>query len=238
MRVEIENMMGGSRSAREAAQRKLERGLRSILVRMRRGGFTFVGLFAALVVYMIVYGGVGFFTFLLAMFAIFLLSITALFLPVRDRSRPDWIEGRAVEPGKPVPLGGLASQTQDWLLRRCRQLPREAGPTLDRIVDRLRDLEPSLATVPADSAIGGEAQRLIGQHIPNLVETYLHLPEAERGAASVQSGRLGESLAIVADHLDDLCERIAEERRMGFDTERRFIETRYRDTDLDTDRRG
>src|SRR3712207_4293968 len=98
MRVEIDQLMG-SRSAREAAQRKLERGLRSVLVRMRRGGFTFVGLFAALVVYMIAYGGVGFFTFLLAMFAIFLLSIAVLFLPVRDSGRSDWIEGKAAESG-------------------------------------------------------------------------------------------------------------------------------------------
>ena len=228
MRRQFEDMLSGSTSAREAAQLRLHSGLRSVLVRMRRAGFTFVGLFAALVIYMIAYGGVGFFTFLLAMFAIFMLAFAALFLPVsqRGQARPDWIEGKATQ-SKGQGLDRVTAGTRDWLLRNCRQVPRQAGPALDRIVDRLKDLERSLATVPADTAVGSEAQRLIGKHLPSLVETYLTLPPSERGAASVQSGRLSDSLAIVADQLDDLCERVAEDRRRGFETEHRFIETRY-----------
>jgi hypothetical protein len=100
---------------------------------------------------------------------------------------------------------------------------------LDRIVYRLRDLQPSLAGVPSESQIGGEAQRLIGKHLPSLVDTYLGLPATERGFHSPNSERLAESLVIVADQLDDLCRRVGEERLMGFETERRFIETRYKD---------
>jgi hypothetical protein len=55
------------------------------------------------------------------------------------------------------------------------------------------------------------------------------LPPTERGPHANTSDRLAESLGIVADQLDDLCERVAEERRMGFETERRFIETRYKE---------
>ena len=224
-------MLTGSRNTREAAQLRLQRGLRSIYVRMRRGGFTFIGLFSALVLYMIVYGGVGFFTFLLAMFAIFLLSMAALFLPVRDRGprEPDFIEGKVVAAGEAPRLDQLSAGTRTWLLGNFRQLPRQAGPALDRIVDRLRALEPSLAAVAPGSALGGEAQRLIGRHLPDLVKTYLHLPAAERGPGAESGTHLAESLVIVADQLDDLCERVASDHRMGFDTERRFIETRYRD---------
>ncbi len=93
--------------------------------------------------------------------------------------------------------------------------------------------------MPAETQIGGEAQRLIGQHLPSLVDTYLNLPVTERGVHSGTSERLAESLGIVADQLDDLCQRVAEERRMGFETERRFIETRYKeDGRLSLDRPG
>jgi hypothetical protein len=208
----------------------LERGVRSFLIRLRRAGFTFVGLVAALAVYMVAFGGVGFFSFLFALFAIMMLSFLVMGLPVRDRTRREHaVERPVVDGGAAVRLDRITLQTEQWLIQRSRALPYQAGPALDRIVGRLRDLEPSLATVPADSQIGGEAQRLIAQHLPSLVDTYMGLPPTERGPHANTSDRLAESLGIVADQLDDLCERVAEERRMGFETERRFIETRYKE---------
>ena len=215
-----------SPASREAARRRIEHGIRSVFIRMRRAGFTFTALFAALVVYAIGWG-VGFFTFLLAVVAITMLSFSALFIPVRAPREATLPPTPLSGAGKGAALDQLTGQTENWLLGRARELPRIAGPTVDRIVGHLRDLKPSLAKVPTDSALGSEAQRLIGRHLPDLVETWLSLSLAERGAASVQSARLAESLDIVADQLKDLCERIAEERRSSFDTEHRFIETRY-----------
>jgi len=224
---------GSSRAAREAAKRSLERGVRSFLIRLRRAGITFTALLGALVVYMIAAGFPGIVTLALALLAILLAAIVVMFLPVRQRRRdPAARQPRpVVDGGKAVRLDQLAAGTEDWLLERCRALPHQAAPALDRVIDRLRDLEPSLATVPSATPLGGQAQRLIGEHLPGLVDTYLNLPPAERGFHSETSRQLAESLGIVADQLDDLCERVATERRMGFDTERRFIESRYRDGD-------
>lgn len=224
----------GSDAAREAARRNLQRGIRSVFIRARRAGITFVVLFAALVVYMVGFAGVGFFTFLLAMVAITMLSLLTVMLPVRDRRRPrdEALPARPnIDGGPPVPLDRLASQTEDWLLARCRALPNTAGPALDRIVYRLRDLQPALDGVRPDTPLGGEAQRLIGKHLPDLVTTYLSLPPGDRHFQAESSASLADSLGIVADQLDDLCERVGQEKRLGFDTERRFIETRYRDGD-------
>lgn len=218
----------GSRTARAAAQRRLERGVRAILIRLRRAGVTFVGLLGALVIYNMTAGWVGFFTFLSALVTIALASFLILFFPVRDRSASEtWTDGPVIDGKAVVPLDRLAAQTEQWLLDRSRALPREAGPALDRIVGRLRDLQPSLAALPAETQLGGEAQRLIGRHLPGLVTTYLSLPPSDR-AFQAENGRgLAESLTIVAGQMDDLCERVAHDRRMGFETERRFIETRY-----------
>jgi len=223
----------GSRAGRESAKRSLQRGFRSFLIRLRRAGITFASLLGALVVYMIAAGFPGILTFLLAMFAIMMAAFLVMFFPVRNRRRERESFGPrpTVDGGKAVRLDRLASGTEDWLLERCRALPHQAAPALDHIVDRLRDLQPSLATVPAESPLGGEARRLIGEHLPGLVDTYLNLPPAERSFQAETSVQLADSLGIVAGQLDDLCERIATERRMGFDTERRFIESRYRDGD-------
>lgn len=223
----------GSRAAQEAARRSLQRGVRGFFIRMRRAGITFTVLFGALVVYMIAAGFPNIFIFALAMLAITMASLLAMFLPVRERRREREVRSSrpVVDGGKAVRLDRLAQGTEDWLLDRCRALPHQAAPALDRIVDRLRDLEPSLATVAADTPLGGEAKRLMGEHLPGLVDTYLDLPPAERSFHAEASHQLAESLGIVADQLDDLCQRVATERRMGFDTERRFIESRYRDGD-------
>jgi hypothetical protein len=162
-----------------------------------------------------------------------IVAFLVLFLPVRDgpERRPTVIDG-----GAAVRLDALAAQAENYLFDRSRALPHHAGPALDRILERLRDLEPALATVPVETPVGGEAQRLIGQHLPGLIDNYLALPASERPFDGDNSRRLGESLGIVADELDHLCERIGEERRTGFETERRFLETRYRGDPLDQPR--
>lgn len=220
----------GSRASADAARNSLERGLRSVLIRLRRSAITFFGLLAALIVYNIASGWMGFLNLLGALVLVVMASIAIMFVPVRDKRREAALrDGPIIDGTSNVRLDRLAQQTEDWLLERCRALPSQASGSLDRIIDRLRDLQQPLAGVRADSALGGEAQRLIGQHLPSLVTTYLSLPPAERGFQESSSASLADSLRIVADRMDELCERVAEEKRMGFETERRFIDSRYGD---------
>lgn len=218
----------GSRASRDAAKRGLERGLRSVLTRLARAGITFFGLLAALIVYNMASGWMGFLNLIGALVLVVMASIVIMFLPVRDRRREQALgDGPIIEGIANVRLDRLASQTEDWLLERARALPSQAAGSLDRIIDRLRDLQAPLAGIKAESPTGGEAQRLIGQHLPSLVTTYLSLPPGERGFHDQSSAALADSLRIVAERMDELCERVANEKRMGFETERRFIDSRY-----------
>ncbi len=223
----------GSRVARDRARQRVQRGVRSAFIRARRGALTFFGLLAALIAYSLLAGTFSIFGTIGAILLSMIVAFLVLFLPVRDgpERRPTVIDG-----GAAVRLDALAAQAENYLFDRSRALPHHAGPALDRILERLRDLEPALATVPVETPVGGEAQRLIGQHLPGLIDNYLALPASERPFDGDNSRRLGESLGIVADELDHLCERIGEERRTGFETERRFLETRYRGDPLDQPR--
>ncbi len=219
--------IGGGPTA-DSMQARLERGLRSVVTRLVRATGTFFGLIAALIIYNMSSGWMGFLNLLGALVLIVMASIAVMFLPVRDKSAVrDETVGPVIEGTTIVRLDRLARETESWLLERCRALPSQASRSLDRIVGRLRDLQVPLAGVKADSALGGEAQRLIGQHLPSLVTTYISLPPGERSFDDKTSTDLAQSLAIVADRMDDLCERVAHEKRMGFETERRFIDARY-----------
>ena len=227
----------GSQAAREANKRRLERGVRAVGRRLRNSAIAFVGLLLLIIVG-ISTGVLGWITAPLALIATFIISLLVLFWPSSGRGRDDDL-GPVIDATASHRLDRLASQTEDWLVQRSRGLPHEAGPALDRIVARLRELEPALARTSSDTPNGGEAQRLIGQHLPGLVNTYLGLPPQERAPGAEHSRRLADSLAIVADELDALCDKVGCERIASFDVERRFIETRYRDgNDLSLDNRG
>jgi hypothetical protein len=216
----------GSRAAREASKRRVKRGIGEAVRRVRRSAWVVLGLMVALTAYSILVAPIGFLTWLVAIPTILLGALLLLFLPTRQGRRE---RGRASSAAPAARLDALADRTEDWLLERCGQLPPPAMPAVDFILGRLRELQPELARLPADAPVAGEAQRLIGQHLPNLVDTYLSLPPGERDPRGETGRRLGESLDIVAEELDRLSIEIGRERRLSFDTQQRFIESRYKE---------
>lgn len=218
---------GGGRSMRldlEAANRSFENGLLSLRKRLRRAGFSILLVIALLIMLTVFGGSASFLAWIFGFPLIFAAALLALLWPTRRRGAERVSRARPV-PTSAVPLGTIAGETERWLLARAAVLPRPAGVSLERIVTRLREMAPALAHTDPDSAVGGEARRLIGSHLPGLVNSFVGLP---RGAVTGEDARaLTESLDMVADAMDDLCERIGCERRAGFETERRFIETRY-----------
>jgi hypothetical protein len=212
----------GSRAAREAQKRKVKRGIAEVLRRLRRSALLLAGLLIALVGYSAFVAPIDWLTWLIAIPTIFLIAMIALFWPSRRRAEPR----EAVEAAQ---LGAAAAQTEGWLLERCAELPRQALPAVDRILTNLAELQPDLAALPPHTPLEGEARRLICRHLPRLVDSYLDLPPSARDPRSESTHRLAESLDIVADELSRLSDEIAGNRRLGFETQRRFIETRYRD---------
>lgn len=213
-----------SRAAREAQKRKVQRGINEVLRRIRRSFLVALLLLAALVSYSIFVDPIGILTWFVALPTIFLASLAALFWPTSRR------KDRAIEAAEaPVRLDILAGRTEEWLLERCRDLPRTALPAVDAILARVAEIGPNLAALPPTAPVAGETQRLLGQHLPRLVDTFLALPPSARDPRSESSRRVAESLDIVAEELTRLSGEINHNRTLGFETQRRFIATRYGD---------
>jgi hypothetical protein len=215
----------GSRAAREASARKLKRGAAEIFRRVRRAGLIFVLLLFVLIA-LSMFGSAGFFTWLIALPAIMLAAMLSMTFPTWSGRTPRAPTQRDVAR---IPLATLAQRCDRWLLDRCDELPRAALPSADLIVERLRHLAPGLADVPDGSPLQGEVRRLVGGHLPRLVDSYIALPPDARGPRSENSLRLTESLAAVAEELTRLCGDVDGCREASFAIEHRFIESRYRD---------
>jgi len=215
----------GSRAAREAQKRKVKRGIEEVVRRIRRATLLFVVLLGSLIGYSILVSPIGLLTWLLILPFLFLATMLALFWPSRRKREAPLPAASGSAARSRLDL--LARDTEEWLLERCPALPRPALPAADAILDRLRDLQPDLAALPRESPLAGEADRLVGGHLPRLVDSFLELPPAARDPRGENSRRLAESLGVVTDELDRLSGEIGRERRLGFETHHRFIETRY-----------
>lgn len=219
----------GSRAAREASTRKLKRGAAEVLRRLRRAGLIFVVLLFALVIWSVAVSPVGFFTWLVALPAIFLAAMLSTAFPTRAArvaaAPPDPAAVAA------IPLPTLAGRCEQWLVDRCDELPHTALPSTDLILARLQHLQPALADLPADSPLTGEVRRLVGGHLPRLVDSYIALPHEARGPGSDNSRRISEGLGIVAQELTRLCGEVDGCRSASFEIEHRFIESRYKEDD-------
>jgi hypothetical protein len=225
--VDVFRRQVGSRAAREASSRKLKRTAAEVFRRVRRAAFIFVGLILALVVLDVAGASIGFLTWLFALIGIFLASILSLTLPTRAaRKAPPLPTPDAVAK---VPLPMLAGRCETWLLDRCEELPHTALPSADLILGRLQRMQPALDALPEASPLTADVRRLVGGHLPNLVDSYLALPPESRGRGSENDRRITESLGVVAEELTRLCGEIDGCREASFEIEHRFIESRYRE---------
>jgi hypothetical protein len=152
-----------------------------------------------------------------------LLAVGSLFRPSRRRGG-DGNFSRAE-------LAELPGDAEDWLLDRREGLPLECRPALDRIFQRLGDLQPHLSTLAPHSSLAWEARRLLGEHLPGLVLAWDALPVSARQEEPEVGARLRAGLETVAEALDALCREVCRSPLMTFETQGRFLEARYRGED-------
>jgi hypothetical protein len=98
---------------------------------------------------------------------------------------------------------------------------------LDAIHDALAELGRHIGELQPNSPLTGEARRLAEQHLPRLIEAFLALPRAARTPDVCE--RLAASLATVADELGRLTAEIGHDRMLSFETQERFIQSRYKE---------
>lgn len=212
-----------SKAVRAAEKRRQERQSREAEARMKRAALVGGASGAAIL-------GVG---ALVAPVAVpvlaaagggaLLLAVGSLFRPLRRRGgEGDFSQAELAE---------LPGDAEDWLLTQRDGLPLDCRPGLDRIFRRLGDLQPHLATLAPHSTAAWEARRLLGDHLPRLVFAYEAIPDSAREDDPDVRARLRAGLETVADALDALCREVCRDPLMTFETQNRFLESRYRGED-------
>ena len=132
-----------------------------------------------------------------------------------------------------VPTGTVVRQLENMLVRRRAALPAPAAQRADAIGAQLPLLESRLAEVDPLDPLAQDARRLMGRHLPELIERYERVPAQYRhqrdGEGLSVDERLVSSLDAAREALDDIGQRLAQGDVNAFETQGRFIETRYKD---------
>ncbi len=211
----------GSPEARAAQLRRVERAAGELGRRAGRATLATGAAGVGLAAYGLATGGIGVPLMLAALFGLPALFGGIMLLPTRKGLDPE----RMAQ----TPLDRLAPVAEEWLLKRRALLPRPAQLQLDRVLARLHDLGPQLATLAPNSIEAAEARRVIGESLPRLVNSWAAVPAAARAGDPQVDAALETGLASLAAALADLSQRLASGRVKDLAVESRYLESRYRE---------
>ena len=148
-------------------------------------------------------------------------------LDVAAASRP------IVDYKEDMPNHAVVQRLGTLLDRKRAALPAPAARSIDAINQQLPLLESRLGETNQLDPLAQDARRLMGKHLPELIERYERVPAAYRserdGEGLTVDQRLVQGLDAAKTALDDLGRRLAREDLNAFETQGRFIESRYKD---------
>ncbi|HEY5712204.1 MAG TPA: hypothetical protein VIT38_09930 [Allosphingosinicella sp.] len=172
----------------------------------------------------IVLDGIGIGGFMLSLIA---MAAAGLFFLVPRREKP------IVDYKDDMPNKAVVERLDSLLVRKRAALPAPAARQIDAISQQLPLLESRLAETEILDPLAQDARRLMGRHLPELIERYERVPAAYRGERDGEGltvdERLVQGLDAARSALGDLGRKLAHEDLQAFETQGRFIENRYKE---------
>lgn len=214
--------LGQTPEGRAAALRRTQRHAKSVAQRIANAGMAAGGIALAALLFAMFIAPLGINGFLLLVLAV---AGVGGWLLLR-RPQAEMLTPQAM---KNADLAAIPRRVEAWLERQRRSLPARASKLIDEILLRLEVLGEQLGQVPTGQPIGGDARRLIGEHLPRLVDTYLKVPQTYRTPGSEPEQQLLEGLVTIADELRRLSEQLVRGDLDALAVEGKFLEQRYKE---------
>ena len=156
-------------------------------------------------------------------FVVFMIAAVALILFPRTLYA-------SAEPEPTTELALLPLQTEEWLLSQRRLLPPPAARLVDGIGLKLEQLAPQLERIDAREPLAGDARKLIGEDLPELVKSYTQVPPAHRKAGLngiLPDKQIVDALSVVDSQLSRISEQLAAGDLTKLATQGRYLELKY-----------
>jgi hypothetical protein len=214
-------------AAREAAKRERQRLNRDLAGRAARVGVA-VGVISIITIIIGIIVPIGMFGFLAAVGLAIGIAALLAFMPG---------EPVAKAPSADLPNGQMVQRFDSYLYRTRAALPAPARAEVDAISAQLPPLKVVLERVETLDPRAQDARRLMSLHLPGLIDRYLNVPPEFRRQDDSEGvnvdQRLVEGLGAARTALAEICEDLARGDLAAFETQGRFIKSRYGDQPID-----
>ncbi len=216
-------------AVRDAARRERQRLNSEVVSRIGRVGVA-IGVISLITVIVGLLIPIGMFGFLAAVGLAIGIAAMDAFLPSQARI--------ATAPSADLPNGEMVQRFDSYIYRSRAALPAPAQSELDAISAALPSLRQTLERVDALDPTAQDARRLMSLHLPSLIDRYRQVPpgfrkEVDGEGVSVDE-RLVEGLAAGRAALDEISEKLARADVSAFETQGRFIKSRYGEERIDS----
>jgi hypothetical protein len=215
-------------AVRDAARRERERLNASLGRSFLRAGIA-IGLISLATIFIGLLRPIGMFGFLAAVGLAIGVGAFLLFSGTKEIAAPN------VTPD--LPNAQMVQRFDSYLFRARRALPAPAQAELDLLSAQLPSLRQVLERIPDLDPNAQDARRLMSVHLPNLIDRYLHVPNGFRGQLDGEGisvdERLVEALAAGRTAISEISEKLARNDLAAFETQGRFIQSRYSEKTLD-----
>ena len=207
---------------RDARRRELQRLNESLVKSLVRIGVA-VGVVSLAAIGIGLFIPIGMFGFLAAVGLAIGVAAVIAFSGGKEIARPE------VTPD--LPNGAMVERFDSYIYRTRAALPAPAQAEIDRLSAALPPLKKSLERLETLDPNAQDARRLMSIHLPGLIDRYLHVPPAYRGQQDGEGvtveERLVEALGASRQAIIEIGERLAKADMMAFETQGRFIKSRY-----------
>ena len=215
-------------AVRDAARRERQRLNSEVVRRIGRVGVA-IGVISLITIVVGLITPIGMFGFLAAIGIAVGIAALLSFLPTQS--------GGAEAPAKDLPNGRMVERFDSYLYRQRAALPAPARSELDRIISILPPLKQILERIDDLDPDAQDARRLMSMHLPGLIDHYVNVPPAYRsqrdGEDVTIDERLVEGLAAGREALGEISEKLARSDVAAFETQGRFIKSRYGEERID-----
>jgi hypothetical protein len=209
---------------REAARRERQRLNADLGARIKRISVG-IGIISLVTIAIGLFMPIGMFGFLAAVGLAIGVAALLAFSPSAERG--------VAAPSTDLPNGRMVQRFDSYLYRTRAALPAPAQAEIDAISATLPSLRQTLERVDNFDPSAQDARRLMSIHLPGLIDRYARVPTAFRkepdGEGKTPDERLVEALAAGRSALHDISENLARADMAAFETQGRFIKSRYSD---------
>ncbi|MFN2099768.1 hypothetical protein [Altererythrobacter sp. MF3-039] len=182
-----------------------------------------LGVFAAVSIAAAILNGIGFWGVIITGLVLVLLYSGVLSQKIKVPKRSDINKGDVRQ---------MVSRTELWLEHQRPALPPPAVKVVEDMGVQLDALGKQLETVDQNHPAAREVRKLVGEHLPEMIDSYQRIPDHLRREArggKTPDEQITASLGKISKEIDSVTRQLADGALDELAVKDRFLEYRYGD---------